>query len=151
MSALDTRVKYPQLQDELWLRRRLELGHNTVSIAAELGCSDPLVGKALRRFGLKPPGTTAPPQAFIEPEPEPELRALQGRLLALSADEGVPDAELKRRAEEGLEHLAALVDLAGRLGRALYLSPDKSQAKSFAVAATYQEYQHTGSVEAVIF
>jgi hypothetical protein len=43
-----------ELHDQDWLRQRYELeGRSTYAIAAELGCSDATVSRALRRFGIK--------------------------------------------------------------------------------------------------
>jgi hypothetical protein len=47
-------VRYAELQDEHWLRQKYELeGRTTYAIAAELGCSDATVSRALRRFGIQ--------------------------------------------------------------------------------------------------
>jgi hypothetical protein len=47
-------VRYAELQDEHWLRQKYELeGRTAYAIAAELGCSDATVSRALRRFGIQ--------------------------------------------------------------------------------------------------
>ena len=47
-------LRYRELHDEDWLRQRYELeGRSTYTIAAELGCDDATVSRALRRFGIK--------------------------------------------------------------------------------------------------
>ncbi len=47
-------LRYRELHDEDWLRQRYELeGRSTYTIAAELGCDDATVFRALRRFGIK--------------------------------------------------------------------------------------------------
>jgi hypothetical protein len=46
-------ARYAELQDEHWLRQKYELeGRTTYAIAAELGCRDATVSRALRRFGI---------------------------------------------------------------------------------------------------
>ena len=47
-------LRYRELHDEDWLRRRYELeGRSTYTIAAELGCAEATVSRALRRFGIE--------------------------------------------------------------------------------------------------
>jgi hypothetical protein len=47
-------LRYRELHNEDWLRQRYELeGRSTYTIAAELGCDDATVSRALRRFGIK--------------------------------------------------------------------------------------------------
>jgi hypothetical protein len=47
-------LRYRELHDEDWLRQRYELERrSTYKIAAELGCDDATVSRALRRFGIK--------------------------------------------------------------------------------------------------
>jgi hypothetical protein len=47
-------LRYRELHDEDWLRQRYELERrSTYTIAAELGCDDATVSRALRRFGIK--------------------------------------------------------------------------------------------------
>jgi hypothetical protein len=43
--------RFPQLHDEGWLREQVAQGHNTITLAAELGCSDGGDGTVLRFHG----------------------------------------------------------------------------------------------------
>jgi hypothetical protein len=47
-------LRYRELHDQDWLRQSYELERrSTYTIAAELGCDDATVSRALRRFGIK--------------------------------------------------------------------------------------------------
>lgn len=61
-------IRYPQLHDPDWLRRRfVDEGAGIGELAAEVGCKDELVRRALRRHQvLRPPGE----EVFASPCPE---------------------------------------------------------------------------------
>jgi hypothetical protein len=52
--------RFPQLHDEGWLREQVSAGHNTVTLAAELGCSDAATSVAIKRAGLSTKGNSGP-------------------------------------------------------------------------------------------
>jgi hypothetical protein len=87
--------RFPQLHDEGWLREAVERGHNTVSLAAELGCSDAATSVALKRAGLSTKGNAGPTPGgparlvarLLEQGLDPDATATAARL-ALVLDEG---------------------------------------------------------------
>lgn len=131
-------VRFPELRDEAWLRHRVEAGFTATEVARELGCSDVLAGKALRRLGLttgpRVPHGTAPyaestegrntyaesAEVFAQPddrerEPIRDFKPLSLELANLDADVG--EDELRRRLAEGLHDLQVLVEVAAEIPR----------------------------------
>jgi hypothetical protein len=85
-------LRFSELRDETWLREQIRQGHNTMTLSRELGCSDPLVGAAFKRFGLKPRRGTSPAgparlvERLLEQGLDPDATATAVRL-ALLLDE----------------------------------------------------------------
>ena len=93
------RYKFPQLEDEAWLRERLEkVGIRQV--AREVGTSGRTVRAAIRRHGIERPPWRATPLERAQWEPDPVMRYELAARIAAEAKATRAEAQRTLRAAE---------------------------------------------------
>ena len=93
------RYKFPRLEDEAWLRERLE-EVSIRQVGREVGTSGSVVRAAIRRHGIERPPWRATPLERAQWEPDPAVRYELAARIAAEAKAMRADAQRTLRAAE---------------------------------------------------